>query len=279
MSQISLTVYQSHAGDRNNLGKLGALSIIRALALRLNQPFTTVGQIEPFLGANWDVELSRASPAFQELSEHFDAIFSQGQRSVSALSRCATSIATLPILAKHHPDTCVVWFDAHADLNTPSTSESGYLGGMALSASLGMWSSGFGNGLDFSNIILVGQRDVDSCEVEIINSKAIQFIRPNSQDLYSELKKAIANRPVYVHLDCDVLNPRIVPTEYMSENGLSLDELKLASMAIAKHEVIGLEIAEFQYAWEEGGEAVSPAPLLNALEPILECFSRTGAVR
>ncbi|MBS1175569.1 MAG: arginase [Burkholderiaceae bacterium] len=270
MSQTALIVYQSHAGDRNNLGKLGALSIVQELSRRLNQPFTTIGKIEPFIGANWDVELSHASVAFQKLSEHFDAIFSQGQRSLSALSRCATSIATLPILMKYHPNVCVIWFDAHADLNAPSTSESGYLGGMALLASLGMWSSGFGDGLKFSNIILVGQRDMDACEVDVINAHRIQLIHPNTQNLYAELKQAIANRPVYVHLDCDVLNPYVVPTEYTSEGGLSLDELKLASMAIAEHEIIGLEIAEFQYAWSEGEEAFSPAPLIDALQPIIE---------
>ncbi|WP_275477567.1 arginase family protein [Aureimonas ureilytica] len=42
-------------------------------------------------------------------------------------SRCAVSIATLPVVAKHHPDACVVWFDTHADLNTPESTTSGYL--------------------------------------------------------------------------------------------------------------------------------------------------------
>ncbi|WP_444847916.1 arginase family protein [Duganella caerulea] len=53
---------------------------------------------------------------------------------MTASSRCAASLATLPVVARHRPDACVVWFDAHADLNTPSTTDSGYLGGMVAGA-------------------------------------------------------------------------------------------------------------------------------------------------
>lgn len=37
---------------------------------------------------------------------------------VTALTRCAVALATLPLIASHHPDAVVVWFDAHADINT-----------------------------------------------------------------------------------------------------------------------------------------------------------------
>ena len=45
-------------------------------------------------------------------------------------------IAILPLLigtARVHPDLCVLWVDAHADINTPLTSASGSLHGMPLS--------------------------------------------------------------------------------------------------------------------------------------------------
>ena len=58
----------------------------------------------------------------------------------------------------------MVWFDAHADLNTPSTTPTGYLGGLALSGPLGWWNSGLGAGLQPRNAVLVGVRDVDTHE-------------------------------------------------------------------------------------------------------------------
>ncbi|MCE8417831.1 hypothetical protein LZ190_03805 [Rhodovulum sulfidophilum] len=38
---------------------------------------------------------------------------------------------------------------------------------------------------------------------------------------------------------------------------------------IAEHRLLGLEIAEFEAAWKEGGRPVSPEPLLAALAPLL----------
>lgn len=71
---------------------------------------------------------------------------------------------------------------------------------------------------------------------------------------------------------CDVLNPGIVPTDYVHENGLSLQDLCEACAVLAESEVIGLEIAEFQNAWEEGGEPVSPAPLIASIAPVLKAL-------
>ena len=47
-----------------------------------------------------------------------------------------TTITTTTVIigtARVHPDLCVLWVDAHADINTPMTSASGSLHGMPLS--------------------------------------------------------------------------------------------------------------------------------------------------
>lgn len=131
-----------------------------------------------------------------------------------------------------------------------------------------MWDSGLGSGLPLHNIILVGQRDLDPCEIEMIDSGQVIHIKPGSE-LATELRNVISGRPVYMHLDCDVLNPGIVPTEYVCPNGLSLQDLSDACIAISHSEVIGVEIAEFQNLWNPAGSPVSPAPLIHALEPVI----------
>ncbi len=68
----------------------------------------------------------------------------------------------------------------------------------------------------------------------------------------------------------DVLDPGIVPTEYVHDGGLSLAELHAACEAMAVSEIVGIEVAEFQNAWQVDGAPVSPGPLLDALEPILD---------
>lgn len=273
MQQAMLTVFQGRCGDHNNLAMPGALAIGEMLAARTGLPPTIIGIQQPALSTGWQRELDAAYPALRAMAEHFNAMLENGARPLTALTRCAVSISTLPALARHRPDACVVWFDAHADLNTPSTTTSGYLGGLALSGPSGMWDTGLGAGLSLSNIILVGQRDLDPAEQALIDDGQVTMIPPGPT-LAADLRTALAGRPAYVHLDCDVLEPGLVPTDYRCDNGLSLDDLRHACAVIAEHELVGFEIAEFQNAWTADGPPVSPAHLLDAVWPALERLLR-----
>lgn len=268
MSNIALSIVQARVGDRNDLAIAGARSVGMLLGKRLALAPVLLGHPRPAMGADWKVELDAALPGLTAIGAHFKLLMAQGRRPLTASSRCSASLATLPAVAAHRPDACVVWFDAHADLNTPATTGSGYLGGMALSGPLGLWDSGLGAGLALSNVILVGQRDIDPAEQALIDSGAVTHIAPGP-NLAAELRAAIAGRPVYIHLDCDVLDPGIVPTEYRCDRGLSLEDLHAAGTVLAEVEIVGLEIAEFQDAWEAGGAPVSPGPLIDSLEPII----------
>ncbi len=84
------------------------------------------------------------------------------------------------------------------------------------------------------------------------------------------LAAAIGDRPIYVHLDCDVLNPGLVPTEYAVANGLSFADLREACVVLARNRVIGLEIAEFEDVFVETGAPGDVEALLDALTPLLE---------
>jgi arginase len=148
------------------------------------------------------------------MSQRYDAIYSAGQTPVSALTRYAVALATLPVVAPYHPDAFVVWFDAHGDLNTPESTTTDYLGGLALSGPVGMWQSGLGSG----------------------------------------------DRPVYFHLDCDVLEPGLVPTDYRVPNGLSLDELSGVARRLAENAVVGVEVAESRTAGPTPARRGTPAP-------------------
>jgi arginase len=271
MPDIALTVFQGRAGDHNNLAIPAAAAIGAMLSEQLGLLPTVIGKPEPALNADWKPELEAAMPALKEMAAHYDSILGRGLVPLTALSRCAVALATLPVVAKHHPDAKVVWFDSHADLNTPETTPMGYLGGLALAGAAELWASGLGGYLDPANIILVGVRDVDPAEQALIDAGIVRLIAPRP-GLADELREAIAGSPVYVHLDCDVLNPGIVPTDYRHEGGLALADLHETAEAIAESEVVGLEIAELQNAWEEDGEPVSPAILLEALQPLIRAL-------
>ncbi len=78
------------------------------------------------------------------------------------------AIGTLVASARSAP-LGAIWFDAHADFNTPATSPSGNIHGMPLASALGYGSLGdepwaYAPGLDESRVALVGLRSVDDAE-------------------------------------------------------------------------------------------------------------------
>jgi arginase family enzyme len=71
-----------------------------------------------------------------------------------------------------------------------------------------------------------------------------------------------------VHLDCDVLEPGIVPLEYQVAGGLSLDDLRACATVLAQRKILGIEVAEFESEWLVGRPA-TPDRLADAISPLL----------
>ncbi|WBU37327.1 arginase family protein [Homoserinibacter sp. YIM 151385] len=262
---LALTRIAGRIGDRNGRAMTASALLAEALGRRLATAPTTVGRPEPALAADWRVELDAAAPLLREVSARMREVLRRGERPVTALGRCAAAIATLPAVAQAEPDAVVVWFDAHADLNIPTSTPTGYLGGLALSAALGMWESGLGSGLSRHQAILVGARDLDPAELELTAVGGIQLV-PVGDGMAERLGALVAGRPVYVHLDCDVLEPGLVPTEYRVDGGMRLEELRACAAALAAARVIGVEIAELEA--EPGEDAMAAVRVVDALEPL-----------
>jgi hypothetical protein len=65
-----------------------------------------------------------------------------------------------------------------------------------------------------------------------------------------------------------------VPTEYVSPNGLTLEDLRIACETLAKSRIVGLEIAEFEATWPESHAPASPQGLLDSVAPLLDAMCR-----
>lgn len=263
-----LTVFQGRVADRNPLGMAGSQRMGHALAQRLALQPHVLGTPRTPLAARWDVELDAAREELHALAQALDHALQRGATPITTLGRCAAAVATLPVVARHHPEARIVWFDAHADSNLPSNSTSGYLGGLVLTGAAGLWDTGLSGDLQLAQVVLVGARDIDPAEQALIDSGALRLVAPG-KGLAARLAAAIGRSPVYVHLDCDVLEPDIVPTEYRVPGGLTLADLHEAMSTLAKNPVVGLEIAEFQARWPQTDAEASPEPLIDALGPLL----------
>jgi arginase len=147
---------------------------------------------------------------------------------------CNTAVGTVAGL-DGGDSTTVVWFDAHGDFNTPETTITGFLDGMALAMLTGRcWSQltrrvpGF-TPVAESAIRLVGARDLDRLERELLAGSAVGLIIPAAMP--SDLPPALSSiRPhttrAYLHVDLDVLDPSEgCANEFSVPGGLRLDEL------------------------------------------------------
>ncbi len=272
--KTAVSIYAARAADRNPRAMQGALELGGLIARRFNLEVNTVAAPEAVNDGGWEAQLRAATPKLTQLAAHLDGVFAQGGKGLLVNGRCAASIATLPVLAKHHPEAVLVWFDAHGDINTPADqnfNEFAYLGGMVITGACGHWDTGLGAGLDFSRVVLAGCRDLDPPEVDKIRSGQITLVE-SGNGFAQRLLEAIGGRPVYVHLDCDVMAAGLVPTEYQVPGGPDFASLKAVFEALSQLHVLGLEVAEYEGVWPDGRSGDVNA-LLDAITPLVRAVA------
>ncbi|MBP7328813.1 MAG: arginase [Alicycliphilus sp.] len=118
----------------------------------------------------------------------------------------------------------VLWFDAHADANTPASSPSGNLHGMPVACLLGHGPAqltqlaGVAAALQAQQITLVGVRSVDATEKSFVNTLGIEVYDMRSIDelgMRAVMQAALAdvdeNTHLHLSFDMDGLDPTIAP--------------------------------------------------------------------
>lgn len=136
------------------------------------------------------------------------------------------AIGTLAGLATHYKNLGVIWYDAHADLNTQHTSPSGNIHGMPLAVSIGLGDEGLVNINQFSpkikpeNIVIIGARSIDEGEKILIKEKGIKIYTMHEIDrlgmtkVIEETIQYLKDRQVdgvHLSLDLDALDPLYTP--------------------------------------------------------------------
>jgi hypothetical protein len=113
----------------------------------------------------------------------------------------------------------LLYFDAHADFNTPETTLSGMLGGMDVAVAAGMCltrlrlKTGLDPALPTKYIVFGGLRDVDPLERELLDRSecaylSVEDIRARSGAIDDQVRRlSRLTDVIYVHVDMDVLDP------------------------------------------------------------------------
>ncbi len=266
---IDLVVSQGRVADRTAGAIPGALLTAEALAGRTGRPLRVVGKPSEARTDDWSEALPAAAETLTGLRDAVAETLAAGRTPVMVANTCAASVATLPLVAQHHPDAVVLWVDAHGDFNTPATTWSGYLGGMVLAAGCGLWDSGHGAGLDPRNVVVVGGRDIDDAEQELLDAHGVRVLRPH-ESTPERVRELVGDREVWIHVDWDVLEPGSVPAAYQVPDGLLPGQVAAVLGAVPPERVAGLEIAELEATGTTADAALATVvatvgPLISAL--------------
>ncbi|QHE54184.1 arginase [Pontibacillus sp. HMF3514] len=163
------------------------------------------------------------------------------------------AIGTLAGISKHYNNLGVIWYDAHADLNTGESSPSGNIHGMPLAVSLGIGHEKLTSILDYypkikpENIVIIGARSLDEGERVLIREKGIKVYTMHEVDrmgmtqVVEETIDYLKEKTDGVHLslDLDGLDPNEAPgvgTPVMG--GLSYRESHLAMEILFQSNII-----------------------------------------
>ena len=171
----------------------------------------------------------------------------------------SVALGTLGGLASVHGPGGVLWIDAHPDINTPETSPSGNVHGMALGAALGLAGETFASGswplpaLDPKRVALLGIRQLDDGERRLLREADVRVFTMSEIDrigveraMREALDRVAGAGFVHVSLDMDALDPELAPgVGTPVRGGLTYREAHLSLELVAESGLAGsFEVVE-----------------------------------
>ncbi|KAJ1726653.1 Arginase, catabolizes arginine to ornithine and urea [Coemansia biformis] len=194
------------------------------------------------------------SMAARRVAEQVQEHCSNGRMAVTLGGDHSIAMGTLVGSTAVYRDLCVIWVDAHADVNTPSTTDSGNLHGCPLSFVLGLCSPDdhpedgpFGwikPCVSKDRLVYIGLRDVDAGEKAILREHGIKAFSMHDVDKHGigkvvEMALDHVNKdrslPIHMSFDVDALDPSVAPaTGTPVRGGLTFREGHYICEAVAE---------------------------------------------
>ncbi|KAF2158342.1 hypothetical protein M409DRAFT_71689 [Zasmidium cellare ATCC 36951] len=213
----------------------------------------------------------------QKLSSHIFSHAKEGRFVVTLGGDHSIAIGTISGTAKAtrerlNRDMAVIWVDAHADINTPETSDSGNIHGMPLAFLTGLASEKGGKPFGWLNseelristtkLVYIGLRDVDHGEKRLLRENGIAAFSMHDVDQYGigkVMDMALAwignDTPIHLSFDIDALDPMWAPsTGTAVRRGLTLREGSfIAECVHDTGSLIAMDLVEVNPSLEQEG--------------------------
>lgn len=224
-------------------------------------------------------QLRRMGRIYAHLSEKVGAIAGAGAVPVTVAGDCVSSLGVLAGLdrAGARPGR-ILWIDAHGDFHTWATTQTKYLGGMALALLAGrgdrrqgsrdavspFWSTIGFDPYPEERIILCGARDLDPGEDEALRRSNMVCCGIN--DVASHL---VPGQSLYVHWDTDVLDGEedLPGLKYHVRRGPSRAELGGLFRSLPRERIVAVSVSAWHPEHDAGDRTASAC--LELLQELL----------
>ena len=246
------------------------------------------GTIRQLADAGFDVEVTSveatSKPGY-EIRRTFAVLSGLAERVGTAVAtkcfpivlagNCNSAVGTTAALARKNLG--VVWFDAHADFDTPEDNRSGFFDVFALSILVGDAWQALARTLDerFSpvsqeRVVLAAVRDLEPYQAERLQASRLNVVLAAAiaeEGIEAAFTPALARATedadaLYVHVDLDALDPSEgVANPYAAPSGLSRGALSDAFAAIqaTRVPVVAAAVSAYDPAGDAAGRMAATA--------------------
>lgn len=214
------------------------------------------------------------SKASKNLSEAISTAAAKGNLVLTLGGDHSLAMGTVSGTFAQYPDACLIWIDAHADINTPDTTETGNIHGCPVAFLLGLagtdipeynWIKPL---LKSDRLVYIGLRDVDSGEKKILRENNIKAFSMHHVDKYG-IGKVVEmaldhvdpnrDRPIHLSFDVDACDPSVAPsTGTPVRGGLTFREAHYICETIAETDLlVSLDLMEVNPSISADAESVT----------------------
>jgi arginase len=270
-TQIIQVPYDSGYKDYR-MGR-GPGHIVRHLKAEKNFPVDELEADDVEVQERFALEVGTSFAVARQLAEKVCDVAGRGDFPLVLAGNCISCIGTLAGMGD--PPPAIIWLDAHGDFNTPETTVSGFLDGMALATAVGRcWGKlaatvpGF-RPVPETQAVLLGARDFDVDERALLDSSAVSLIdaqRIRKHGLRAALEPLLSTIQTdtgraYLHIDLDVLDPAEARVNHFAPTGgLTLAELLgIVSLVRERVALAATAITAYDLEYDEGEKAVRAA--------------------
>ncbi len=163
--------------------------------------------------------------------------------------------------AETFKNTGLIWFDAHGDMNTEATSDTGHIHGMPVAALMGLCSSELNTVPEVyikpENIFWIGSRSIDTGEQRLIDEKHLHIYSAKlvqtkgmawvMQNIIHQMhEQGIAH--IHLSIDVDAIDPKLFPATSVPEpNGLTFEDFNIfvQSLRQIQHQIAAIDWVEY----------------------------------